>query len=141
MRKLFLVLLLLSSRVLAGDVYHYEPEEVVLSGKIERQTFPGPPGYESIGKGDEIERGWYLRLHQAIRVEVGKNNSDGNAQPEKNVRILHLTWNYEAKKIDASIQKSVGKQVTLKGHLFHAFSGHHHARVLMWVDEARENRE
>lgn len=112
--------------------YHYEPERVSLFGTIERQTFPGRPGYESIKKGDEIERGWYLRLTKPIDVEETKNDADPNSSTERSVRILQLTW--KSAQVEDVIRASNGKIVKLSGHLFHALSGHHHARVLLWID-------
>lgn len=116
----------------ASRKFHYEPEKVTLTGTIERQTFPGRPGYESIRHGDEIERGWYLRLPNTIDVEETKNDTDPNSSTERNVRILQLTWDFGG--VEDLMHASVGKRVKLLGHLFHALSGHHHSRVLFWVD-------
>ncbi len=33
----------------------YEPNIVTLSGTLVRKTFPGPPNYESVKKGDKPE--------------------------------------------------------------------------------------
>jgi hypothetical protein len=111
------------------DVYHYEPEIVELRGTIELQTFPGRPGYESIQNGDEAERGWYLRLNQAIEVRKDDKDVDPNTSTEKNVKILQL-----AMKDDVSAdQVPLKKEVCVRGHLFHAISGHHHSRVLIEV--------
>lgn len=120
-----------SSRA-ASSKYHYEPEKVSLSGTIERQTFPGRPGYQSIPHGDEIEQGWYLRLTKPIDVEETKNDSDPNSSTERDVRILQLTWN--SAQVEEMMRTSRGKTVKLSGHLFHALSAHHHTRVLFWVD-------
>ncbi len=112
--------------------FHYEPEKVQLAGVIERQTFPGRPGYESIKNGDDIERGWYLRLLTPIDVEETKIDADPNSSTERNVKVLQLTW--ESNQVEVLVRTHVGKKVTLSGHLFHALSGHHHSRVLLWVD-------
>ncbi len=112
--------------------FHYEPENVTLTGTVEKQTFPGRPGYESIKNGDEVERGWYLRLVDPIDVEETKNDTDPNSSTERNVRILQLTW--ESGRVEDQIRPASGKRVRIFGHLFHALSGHHHSRVLFWVD-------
>lgn len=112
-------------------VYHYEPETIELTGTIGQQTFPGRPGYESIESGDEIETGWYFKLDRPIDVNNFKGEGGHEETPEKNVKVLQLT-SY-ADDIIASMPKLDGKKVTLKGQLFHAFSGHHHARVLMRI--------
>ena len=41
---------------------YFQPIKTTLVGIVETQTFPGPPGYESIAQGDKIESGWYLKL-------------------------------------------------------------------------------
>lgn len=51
-----------------NHLVYYEPAKVVLSGKLDLQTFPGPPNYESIKSGDEIETHFYLKLNRAINV-------------------------------------------------------------------------
>ena len=119
--------------VAANRAYHYEPENVVLSGKIERQTFPGPPNYEDIKTGDQIETGWYLRLDEMIDVNTSKQDTDPNAESEKDIKVLQLAFNPDgpARKTEAE----TGKRICLRGHLFHSLTGHHHSRVLLWVDE------
>ena len=142
--KIFLVLISLSVLsptvvVATTGVAHDAPENVQVFGVIEQQTFPGRPEYHSIKAGDEVERGWYLRLPVAIDVQLAKNNADGNAEPEVGVRVLQLTW--AGKAVEAVIRRSVGQRLKLVGHLFHGFNGHHHTRVLMWVDGAERERK
>jgi len=116
--------------------FHYEPEKVTLTGTVEKQTFPGRPGYESIKNGDEIERGWYLRLSTPLNIEKSNQDSDPNTETERNVKILQLAWESEA--VEKMVVRSIGKTVSLSGHLFHASNGHHHSRVLMWVDASKD---
>lgn len=128
-----LTLFLPTSLWAENRVYHYEPENVELIGTVEEQTFPGRPGYESIKNGDEIERGWYFRLLSPIDVELSKNDGDHNSKAESNVKILQLAW-FPNKVVGAALPNLVGKKVELKGQLFHAFTAHHHARILMRVE-------
>ncbi len=118
------------------SILHYDPETVELSGKIEQQAFPGSPNYESIPEGDQVEKGWYLRLDRPIDVVETKNDAPSpSSETERNVKIMHLAWG-ENPGLRSKI-KDVTKskcEVHLKGHLFHRWSGHHHSRVLMWVD-------
>lgn len=144
MKNLSVALILISSLPLAygsNSIFHYEPAIVELTGVIEQQTFPGRPGYESIANGDEIEKGWYLRLSKPVDVVETKDDApSAEAETEKNVRIMQLTWS--ARELDSQIRKVTKekKKVRLKGHLFHRWSGHHHSRVLMWVDRLEENK-
>jgi hypothetical protein len=121
--------LMLTSASAHSSVYHYEPRLVELRGTIELQTFPGRPGYESIKNGDELERGWYLRLKQSIEVRKSAVDADPNSLTEKNVKILQMAMNYDV----TAKQIPLGKNVCVSGHLFHAISGHHHSRVLIEV--------
>ena len=108
----------------------YEPAEVELTGTIESQTFPGPPNWESIADGDEIERGWYLRLDQLIDVGPRPGSNDANTEPEKNVRVVQIAVGND------SIWKKLrdGRRCKLRGTLFHRLTGHHHSRVLIHAD-------
>jgi hypothetical protein len=111
------------------DVYHYEPQTAELRGTIELQTFPGRPGYESIKNGDEVERGWYLRLERPIEVIKDDKDADPNASTEKNIKILQMAMKNDV----PTDQIPLGKEVCVSGRLFHAISGHHHSRVLIEV--------
>mgnify|MGYP001599370499 CR=1 FL=1 len=132
MRKIFLILLLLPLASFSQNrIYHFEPEVVEIIGTLEIQTFAGPPNYENISQGDRIEKGWYLRLNEAITVEESKNDVDPNAETEKNVRIMQLAIGNDGiwKKL------VIGKKIKAKGHFYHKLTGHHHSRILLWVDE------
>ena len=62
--KFYTLFMLLASSCLAGNaIVTYEPEIVELVGTLDLQTFPGPPNYDSIQKGDDIERHFYLKLN------------------------------------------------------------------------------
>ncbi len=116
---------------------HFESENIELDGTLERQTFPGKPNYESIKNGDEIERGWYLRLNTPIDVIPAKSsNSQNNLEFEKNVRIMQLVV---MKDNEQEILKNLpnGSRITVRGAPFHRLTGHHHSRVLFEVHELR----
>lgn len=145
MKILFVILILIVNISLAygaNPILHYEPAIVELAGTIEQQTFPGPPNYESIAEGDKIEKGWYLRLFEPVDIVETKNDDpSANSETERNVKIMHLTWHRSPKLKEAirSVTKTKTKRkVRLKGHLFHRLTGHHHSRVLMWVDQLEE---
>ena len=123
------------SSLAAVQIFYYRPTVVELTGKLELQTFPGPPNYESISSGDQIERGFYLKLDAPINVSAGKLAQVDISDPEKNVRILQLAINGEDDPLWAKF-KAAGKvtHVRIKGGLFHRFTGHHHARILLNVE-------
>jgi hypothetical protein len=137
---LFAVVISFPCAYSANPVLYYEPTIVELIGSIEQQTFPGPPNYESIVAGDRIEKGWYLKLSSPVDVEKTKNDDPStNSETERNVKIMQLTWHRspEFKEKIRAATKS-GKKMCIKGHLFHRLTGHHHSRVLMWVDSLEE---
>jgi hypothetical protein len=129
--RLFIVLLLLFvTSVCAsaqGNCFSYEPALVKLYGTISRKTFPGPPNYESIRKGDKPETYWILHLLKPIcTIASGDNDA------EKGVKDIQLILTQEQY---ISYKKLVGDKipVTLPGKLSHAITGHHHTPVLMEV--------
>ncbi|MDR3608829.1 MAG: DUF4431 domain-containing protein [Oligoflexia bacterium] len=135
MKFQLMVCLFLSLPALAGNqAFNYEPSSVELNGVLELQTFPGPPNYDSIASGDQIERDLYLKLDQPIDVIEGKQDHIDNPATERNVTVVQLAINAEDGKLWSKF-RSAGKDahVRVKGGLFHRFTGHHHARVLLDV--------
>jgi hypothetical protein len=145
MLKIFAVLLtfLLNFNLIAkstNKIYFYQPEKATLTGKLFLKTFPGPPNYESVRNGDYPERGWYLKLDKKIDViinekkRVPENIGDEN---EKAVDVIQLALPYGEKYEEYKKKKNfkVGARVKLSGTLFRRFTGHHHARVLLSVED------
>ncbi len=142
MTQIYLITLLFSlieNPLLAKNpIYHFEqvkPEITALAGTLEKQTFPGLPGYESIKNGDHPEKGWYLRLIRPIDVEASKSDTDPNSSTEKNIKIVQLANCYTSPEKKLLREK---KNVWVKGYFFHALTGHHHSRVLFWVEKMEE---
>lgn len=105
----------------------YDTDSVRLTGTISKKTFPGPPNYESIRKGDKPETYWVLHLSSPVCTKASGDND-----AESNVTDLQLIL---TRKQYALYKKFVGrkKRVTVKGKLSHAITGHHHTPVLMEV--------
>ncbi len=130
MKKVLMVVVMLSSMcsVQAAACLHYEPVPVSLRGELIRKTYPGPPNFESVADGDEAETGFYLRLAAPVCTLEGNDDFDNVAQ--KDIRMVQLVLD---KKGYAHWRPKLGKTVTVKGTLFSAFTGHHHADLLMTV--------
>lgn len=111
----------------------YEPTVVTLDGRISRKTFPGRPNFESIQNGDEPETYWVLRLSKSVCVNKGAEGMPDD-MPEKGVSKVQLVLTGEQY---ARYKSLLGRQVVVKGKLFHAVSGHHHTSVLMEVTEIK----
>ena len=109
-----------------AECFTYESDVVTVSGKLVRKTFAGPPNYESTKKGDAAETGFYLSVKQPI-CAVASHGSEIN-ESERNVSLVQLVLEpsgYE------QLRPLLGKSVTIKGSLFSAHTGHHHAPLLL----------
>lgn len=119
----------------ANRTLHYEPEIVELIGTIKLITYPGPPEYDDISKGDIPETGAYLTVAFPFNVESLSNDIQ-KEEPEKNIKIIQLALDVEKgdwKIVKNGIKKA--KHFRAKGTLYHQQNGHHHTRVLMDVKQ------
>ncbi len=98
----------------------------MLSGKLERMTFPGRPNFESVAEGDEAETGFYLSLSNKLCVDGDKNAAD--SYPQSGIQLVQLVLEKEGYE---KLRPLLGRNVTLEGTLYAAHTGHHHAPVLM----------
>ena len=139
-KRLFLLLILPVSllaaahRVNGQSCLSYETDGVKLTGKIKRMTFPGPPNFESVKKGDQPEIAWILHLDKPICVNADQSNEFDKA--ENNVTDIQLAVKQEEyKKRNTFVGNRV--RVVVTGKLFHSHTGHHHTNVLMEVTEIK----
>ena len=106
----------------------YEPATVSLKGIIKRHSFPGPPNFESVKKGDQPEQVWVLHLSSPICVSA---SSDFEAQ--SNISDLQLVLTEGQKQYDR-YRSLLGNRVEVTGTMFQASTGHHHTKVLLIVN-------
>jgi len=106
----------------------YEPAVVELKGKLTTKMYYGPPNYGEEPKTDSKEELPILVLSKPANV---RGNPDSDAGPDrlsvKHARKMELVLRMPHKDL-------LGKNVIVKGTLFHAFTGHHHTDVLMNVE-------
>ena len=124
----------------AGECLKYEPEVVTLRGTIERQTFPGPPGYESIKDGDRKETYWFLRLDRPVCTVAATYENRAYA----GVKVVQLVFPYPRREdgTDSAYVKYrplFGHHVAAKGTLFGQITGHHFSRVLLSVSDLADD--
>jgi len=108
----------------------YEPVVVELKGTIIRRTFPGPPNYESVKRGDRPEVVWLLILREPICMQEDKNDPGINIA-QTDIREIQIVFS-EAdgyKKYQSFV--GTAKTVIVTGTLFGSHTGHHHTRVLI----------
>jgi Domain of unknown function (DUF4431) len=115
-----------------ADCLPHEPASVLLMGKLQRRTYPGPPNYESIAKGDAPETGFYLLLPKAVCTA-----GDDFVDPQKDVRLVQLVLTKQGYE---QLRPYLGRSVHLRGTLFGAHTGHHHAPVLLQFERMANER-
>lgn len=141
----FLSLLILLSPILSYSdkgALTYAPTVVELTGTLDLQTFPGPPNYESIRNGDALEHHFYLKLDVPVDVLPTESHT-GVVDPEeeRNVRIMQLAINGEDDALWKRFRRvGEGGHVKISGTLFHRFTGHHHSRVLLSVENMQPQK-
>ncbi|MGH9421379.1 MAG: DUF4431 domain-containing protein [Thermoanaerobaculia bacterium] len=108
---------------------HFEPAVSSISGMLVRKTYPGPPNYEDIKKGDRPETGWYVRLAQPVCF-VGTPGDEINGEDEAGVNLVQLVLMHNEYKTHTRL---VGKNVKATGMFFRAHTGHHYTPVLLTV--------
>src|SRR3954466_12373190 len=69
----------------AQDCLSYDGDRVELTGTISKKTFPGPPNYESIKKGDTPETYWVMHLAKPICT-----TASGDDDAEKGVTDIQM---------------------------------------------------
>ncbi len=137
--RLYILLLLLliasASAVAQGNCLSYDPAEVNVTGTILRKTFPGPPNYESVRRGDKAETIWILHLHNPVCVT---GNTDETNEPERRVTDMQLVLDGDEY---PRFRKFIGgrSRVIIRGKLFHAHTAHHRTSVLLEVEDIRKS--
>jgi hypothetical protein len=111
-----------------ADCLEYEPTTVKLSGKVLREVCPGLPNFESVERGDEKCIVWFLNLDKPLCVKGGEN--DPINIPVSNIKRVQLVLNSTQYKIYRTM---VNNNVIVTGQLFHSYTGHHYAEVLLIV--------
>ena len=114
---------------------HYGPDPVRLRGTVSRETFPGPPHYESLQAGDRPEVVWILTLSQPVCVDSGS----GDEVNVKETGVTRIQLVLSSKQF-RDYRRSVGTEVQAKGTLLHRTTGHHHEKILMDVEELRRSK-
>jgi len=109
---------------------------VKVSGTLIQKTFPGPPNYESVRKGDKAEVDWLVELRSPVCVTEDKADPDLNPSQDR-IHELQLVLSPEAFK---DYRNLMGRDVVAQGTLFGAHTGHHHTPVLLTVSSIKPAR-
>ncbi|MBV9878922.1 MAG: DUF4431 domain-containing protein [Gemmatirosa sp.] len=106
----------------------YGPDTVRLTGTLERRTYYGAPNFGEDPAHDEKEVGFYLGLAAPVCAAGGADAALG--EPQHGVRRVQLVLDSAGY---ARLRPHLGQTVVLRGTLFPAHTGHHHAPILLDV--------
>ena len=140
MKQFIILFILLASvsTILAEDCI-IDGSEVELVGIISRETFPGPPNYESGEKGDKPETYWILTLKEKYNCAKMYSYESGELyriDGSFNRFQLRLNQNLYEKK-----EALLNTDVRVKGKVETGITGHQHTKMLIDVIsmEAEDN--
>jgi hypothetical protein len=115
----------------AARCLRYEPATVNLVGQLRSATFPGPPNYVSIARGDYPESVFILTLDQAICVS-GDPASSLNSESHSGLTEIQLVVSRD------KARSMLGKRIRASGTLSGAHTRHHRTPVLLQVSSIRD---
>ena len=87
-----------------------------LTGRLVQQTYPGPPDYESVTKGDEPLVIWILQLKRSICVASSGSGYPGS-YGTREIQLVFGTDEYAREEGYARYRQFLGKRITVTGNL------------------------
>lgn len=105
----------------------YEPDTVRVSGVLARHTYYGAPGFGEDPKRDDQEVGFYLDLTTPLCTRAGSDDVDIAKSGIRRIQLVLDQAGYDR------LRPFLGKNVSLRGTLFGAITGHHHTPILLSV--------
>jgi hypothetical protein len=111
-----------------------EEDEIVVYGELSRQTFAGPPNYESVTRGDKAETYWILTVRGNPVTFCPLANGNGKPGTLGSVNRFQLAIDENQ---PALRQALIARYALVRGRIFVAHSGHHHTAALIRVAELR----
>lgn len=141
LNKVLFFLLILSMNSYGECINNHD--HVNVTGTLSIETFPGPPGFESIKKGDEKTNEIILHVDKISRLHCIK---DTDLYDEKiDYKYNDDTWGEYMEIISNSnddflrYKKMVGKTVTFSGRVILASSPYHYTQALIYdISQVKE---
>ena len=127
-----------SPATIAEDCLNYELQKVQLEGILYQKSFPGPPNYEDIKKGDKEEVYWLIKTTKKFCVNDTKDNWTVKLVNQSEVQLIIMDPVFDLYETKKSL---LGKKVMVKGTLFPQMSGHHKTEVLITVESLEKAYE
>lgn len=109
----------------------YAGDTVELAGTLTRETFPGPPNYQSIEEGDAPETYWFVTRDEPVCVY------GWSPEREKYYRLGELD-RFQLVLTRKQYEENshlVTDRIYVKGQLFTGMTGHHHTEALIDVSD------
>jgi hypothetical protein len=108
-----------------------ENDEVSVVGSLSRETFAGPPNYESVDRGDKAETVWILTLREPLTLcPVAARN--GEAHTLGSINRFQLVIYGEQRGLKQAL---IARYASIRGRIFLRHTGHHHTAALIEVAE------
>jgi hypothetical protein len=89
---------------------------VSLTGRLVQQTYPGPPDFESVTKGDELRIIWILQLDRGVCAD-GYDSSYSSAYNEREIQLVLGTDQYAQTNDYAPYRHLLGQRIAVTGRL------------------------
>lgn len=122
-RALLIVGLIMSAppaRAVEYSCLQYGPMKLV--GTLVRQTYPGPPDYESISKGDEPRVIWLLQLDERVCVSASSRFPREPTQIEVELALTPDQYR--------QYRQLLGQKIVAAGELIHGGANYQKRLVL-----------
>jgi hypothetical protein len=100
--------------LLAAQCLYYG--DVSLTGRLVQQTYPGPPDFESVTKGDKPLVIWLLQLDERICIE-SYSASYPNVYNEREIQLVVGNDQYANTAGYAQYRHLLGKRIAVAGRL------------------------
>ena len=127
------LLAMISSCAAAGprEQLSFWPARVELTGVITERTFPGPPEYADIKKGDKPERVWIMHLDRPTSVRPAPEDRENSEVKDARDVTVYFYDRYK----DCHWERLLGKHVRVKGVLFSAINAHQRTDISIRADD------
>jgi hypothetical protein len=125
------VVLGLASQLSHGAGCVVENDEIAVIGKLSRETFAGPPNYQSVDRGDKAETHWILTVREPI-VLCTLVSADGKPHTIGSLGRFQLVLNEEQGGLTRAL---IARHAWVRGRVSMGHSGPQHMAALIEVTE------
>ncbi len=109
---------------------NYEPDVIQLEGELYSKSFPGPPNYQDIKKGDEEEIYWLIKTAKPFCVNKSSYVEGDELHGLSEVQLV-MSSKLDFYKTKRSL---LNKKIKVQGTMFPQHTGHHKTEVLLTVE-------